>query len=1014
MNKKLFLISFFLIIVLSLNALAAYTSTANLHFTMNSTTSPYFNDGSESANVNLTNIGGTLGGVGKLNNSYSWTGASQMANGSIPSSLRWNETTNFSFMMWYKKDANPTPGGYEFARVGAANFGIPRYGFNQELNGNVSFEFVIGGSSFNTAIINLANNQYYWLYGEQSGGIIRFYVNDTLILTTQHNKTDVLSSATLEVGSFWASVAPGASYADDIRLYNRTLASDERAYIYNNGVGTENITYINGTGNVVNTTINISTYDFTSAINAGNQTIWRTNQSYPAQTYDDTPTVKFNLTTASTCAIGIDNVNYTAMLARSNATVCAEIGSITQTCTINNSLSFGSTNIFLSCEQTQNKSNSHSGALVVSLITPPDLIFINSSLANNSKMFWNNVNITISSNNTNPNNYNQTIIRVFNSTGSVVVSNFSTSNIATLFNNNLSIGVYFFNATSYNTTGAVLNITETRTFTIYNLTINITTPQNNDVIYTTSIIRVNVTSTNVNWNYTRISIYQSNGSLIASMTNITSQNFSLPYTTISDDVYTISNSVCDILGNCNSLNNRSVTVNNRISFSFVSNLGSQLITNRFITFNDTTNGRVYNTTNGTIGYNISSTNISYVVTINASYSTYSATLVFTPATDSYTISLAPIVGLTFYDENTLALFNMSSPDSMQIVVYYTNGNSTTLQLDGNSTNPYFLNITQTVSKIRILEYYTTPNVITIYRTYLSTTAFNLTNLNTNIWLLNLRTSDVIFNSFQIFDLMKDYTNPRVLVTKIINSVEETITGDYADLDGKVGAYLLAGAQYNLKLFSDNKPTRVLGSYYADSAGVIYLRLFDVVGVDLTSSTDAMNNKYSTNLVNASGVTMIYSQFNGTYITGVTWTVYNNTLAGSVLSTSTISNISGIFTYVPAAGVTDMIVRMVLTLDCSSSSTACLSPITYDRTFNINHDVSKPTFDKPYTFPWIIFLFILIILLSLNFKTAPIGGALVLGLLMFLGYIGWFVLTAGIIGLITIVILTLLFKRGNDP
>jgi hypothetical protein len=196
---------------------------------------------------------------------------------------------------------------------------------------------------------------------------------------------------------------------------------------------------------------------------------------------------------------------------------------------------------------------------------------------------------------------------------------------------------------------------------------------------------------------------------------------------------------------------------------------------------------------------------------------------------------------------------------MAVEIYYTNGNVTRIIVNGSTPNPLSLNITEAVSTIRFLEYYTTPSVITIYRTYLPILGFNINNLESNVWLVDLRTTDVVLNTLQLFDLMQDYENPRVLLTKVINGTEQVITGDYADVEGKISAYLMMGGQYNVKVYSDNKPVRVIGKYYADSAGVKYLRLFDVVLTD--QSVVPTEVSYSTYLINLSGTPTIYSQFN---------------------------------------------------------------------------------------------------------------------------------------------------------
>jgi hypothetical protein len=391
----------------------------------------------------------------------------------------------------------------------------------------------------------------------------------------------------------------------------------------------------------------------------------------------------------------------------------------------------------------------------------------------------------------------------------------------------------------------------------------------------------------------------------------------------------------------------------------------------------------------------------------------------------YRTNPPPTVTLYFKDEATLGNFNLTSPDRMSMELYYGNGSSSTINIT-NATNPYTFFTYSTVSTIRFLEYYTTPNTVTAYRTRFTTTIFNVTDLmyatslNATIWLIDLRTTDVILNTLQIFDLMQDYINPRVTVTKTINGNEEIITEDFADVEGKINAYLMAGAQYNIKIYSDNKPVRVVGRYYADIAGIKYLRLFDVVGVDLTTQYSPMNVTYSTNLVNATGTLMVWSQYEGPFVTNVIWSVYNNTITGGLLTTSTITNTSAVFTYSVPANITnttttDYFIRLNITVNCTGAPQACSSPIIYDRTLSVSSKVPMPaTFDKPYTLKWIIFIFLLIIALSLNFKTANIGSLLLVGAAAFVMYLGWLPeVSFAIIGLGAVVALVGIFRKSSE-
>lgn len=118
-----------------------------------------------------------------------------------------------------------------------------------------------------------------------------------------------------------------------------------------------------------------STYNVTSAYL--NETAWRTSTSSMVYTYDSTPSVTFNITSAGNCSIGDTNLNYTAMINDDASTKCGTTDTTQHTCTLPSSqqISLGVNSIYLSCYNGAEMATSTSGALNITLSdsTPPSV-----------------------------------------------------------------------------------------------------------------------------------------------------------------------------------------------------------------------------------------------------------------------------------------------------------------------------------------------------------------------------------------------------------------------------------------------------------------------------------------------------------------------------------------------------------------------------------------------------------------------------------------------------------------
>ena len=95
-----------------------------------------------------------------------------------------------------------------------------------------------------------------------------------------------------------------------------------------------------------------STYNLVSGVDLGNQTIFRTNQSYRAFINDTTPTIVFNTSSVAICVITDSDENLTTALS-GNGFLCNENSdnstTIEHTCVTSYDLSGGNNSFYLSC-----------------------------------------------------------------------------------------------------------------------------------------------------------------------------------------------------------------------------------------------------------------------------------------------------------------------------------------------------------------------------------------------------------------------------------------------------------------------------------------------------------------------------------------------------------------------------------------------------------------------------------------------------------------------------------------
>jgi len=237
---------------------------------------------------------------------------------------------------------------------------------------------------------------------------------------------------------------------------------------------------------------------------------------------------------------------------------------------------------------------------------------------------------------------------------------------------------------------------------------------------------------------------------------------------------------------------------------------------------------------------------------------------------------------TFFliDERTLTEFNISSPDRITFELFCADSTDITLVTSTNFTIP----ITCQYTKFRFVLDYGPTNY---YRTFILPPD---ETLGVNVYLIDLATTNSIFNNFVVDDLVRDYDNVRVFIKKVIGNTTEQITGDYVDIENSVGAFLIENNEYIIEIHSDNKPVRVMGFYLADTAGTKNLRLYDI-GINSPPETISDVIQVSSTITNVSGTpnyVLDYTDISNT-TNSVTVTLRTGTATGPVIYSNIVAS-----------------------------------------------------------------------------------------------------------------------------
>ncbi len=432
----------------------------------------------------------------------------------------------------------------------------------------------------------------------------------------------------------------------------------------------------------------------------------------------------------------------------------------------------------------------------------------------------------------------------------------------------------------------------------------------------------------------------------------------------------------------------------------------EVILNWNITLNNTDTGQSNFTQiiNGSIAtFYVNAGNYTYHIEATG-YDEYTATTNVSVQENKTVIDqLSFLATLNLYDEFTLGLFNVSSPDEIRFLLICPNSSSTTT-IDNTTTE---IPIDCNYIKFKISLFYAI-DVGNYYRTFLLEPD---DALNMSVYLIDLATTRAIYNSFKVDDLYSLYENISIYIKKNINDETVQITADFVDIENKIGAYLIENNEYIVEIHSDNLPVRTLGHYAADIAGDKSIRLYDI---SLESNPSGFSNavSYSSGIQNASdNNTLLLTTYTDEeeVTTSVTWNVYSGSIGGTLIHTETNTAQDIEFTY-NTTGLMNQTLYTQLVIDYLGETKH------YNKLVNEYNQIAFPVVDEGFItqefLDWVILILLSIILIMAT-KKSGVYVSLIVGLVAGLFVLfNWFTAAGGLIALGILISILVTIKKGD--
>lgn len=564
------------------------------------------------------------------------------------------------------------------------------------------------------------------------------------------------------------------------------------------------------------------------------------------------------------------------------------------------------------------------------------------------------------------NGYNLKTSALMSPVGSNALSSFSNITLTNSLNNLWKI---YFNATNVNGTTTSSNYTFT-----FDTTVPVVDFSKIQSTYNTPAPpKLNITIIDANPNTCK---YKLDATAYASCTNSTYNSFTPSSLTIGTHILYIN--ATDKAGNKVISNKSFIYEPRRIVITFKNVLNNNTLTQVY--FRDRNFSTNY--------YTGSNTSLTLYHNAGTYYYNYSKPGYKKSGIESYTISaidvvtyktiyLSPTFNITLYDEVSLAKFNLTGTSSVYLRITCAN----------ESVQQYL--ITKNNIGVNISCFYTEFKFVVNYpsTSYYRSILLDVQQTNFNVYLMNLLTTQSLFNSFRAFDLIGEYVNPKLVFSKSVSGSVNQITGDFVDASGNVPAYLVLGDKYQLTLYSDNQPTKDLGFYTAATAGSVSLVLFQVA-----FKPNYFNKDYSIlhqEYISLVGTTpVLVAQYNdtGTNTNSVALEVRRSNEFGAIIYTASTTN--DVHTWL--VNLTPFNITGNVYVKVTASTGYQTAPLYYVKTLRVASgtiDLGLPAFTY-INLNWVVTLVLSFITLIFTFRTASMGSVVLIGVAALCITFGW--------------------------
>ena len=276
-----------------------------------------------------------------------------------------------------------------------------------------------------------------------------------------------------------------------------------------------------------------------------------------------------------------------------------------------------------------------------------------------------------------------------------------------------------------------------------------------------------------------------------------------------------------------------------------------------------------------------------------------------------------------------------------------------------------------------------------------------------IYLIDQLTTSYLFNSLVADDLLNKYIRPRIYVLKTIGNRTVQISADFADIEQKIGAYLIENHEYIIQILSDNLPIYTIGNYAADLSGSKNIRLYQVSLYDPASGGNEtiVGNFFVLNTTQENSTIRYRYQDDKGNTTSTLFKVYqNNTLLCSLPTLNSNNFISDC----PMVGYNRSVVRVEVIQTVDGVTT------TWSR---ILHDITTIGLPIVQYFGqsqvnWFLIIVISSLALFGAIQTANIYMVGLLGIAILFNVFGWLTISTSVLAFAAMVALIAIFKEGD--